>query len=79
MNSGPSMASGLIEVLRTHLELCERALELITSEGRSLAGQAVSVLTAITAGSVVYAGTVWVLGVPEARQIPRLLVGRDRS
>jgi putative peptidoglycan lipid II flippase len=44
--------------------------------GRSLAGQAVSVLTAITAGSAVYAGAVWVLGVPEARQIPRLLMGR---
>jgi putative peptidoglycan lipid II flippase len=41
--------------------------------GRSFAGQAVSVLTAIGAGSAVYAGTVWVLRVPEARQIPRLL------
>jgi putative peptidoglycan lipid II flippase len=41
--------------------------------GRSLAGQAVSVLTAIAAGSLVYAGAVWVLGVPEAKQIPRLL------
>jgi putative peptidoglycan lipid II flippase len=44
--------------------------------GRSLAGQAVSVLTAIVAGSVVYGGAVWVLGVPEARQIPRLLGSR---
>jgi putative peptidoglycan lipid II flippase len=47
--------------------------------GRSLAGQAVSVLSAITAGSLVYAGTVWVLRVPEARQIPRLLISRDVS
>jgi putative peptidoglycan lipid II flippase len=46
--------------------------------GRSLAGQAVSVLAAITAGSLVYAGAVWVLGVPEARQIPRLLVSRGQ-
>jgi putative peptidoglycan lipid II flippase len=43
--------------------------------GRSLAAQAVSVLAAITAGSVVYGAAVWVLRVPEARQIPRLLVG----
>jgi putative peptidoglycan lipid II flippase len=47
--------------------------------GRSLAGQAVSVLGAIAAGSVVYAAAVWVLGVPEARQIRRLLVSRGRS
>ena len=45
--------------------------------GRSFAGQAVSVLTAIAAGSLVYAAAVWVLRVPEARQIRRLLVGRD--
>jgi putative peptidoglycan lipid II flippase len=47
--------------------------------GRSLGGQAVSVLAAIAAGSVVYAAAVWVLRVPEARQIPRLLVSRGRS
>jgi putative peptidoglycan lipid II flippase len=47
--------------------------------GRSLAGQAVSVLTAIVAGSAVYGGAVWVLRVPEARQIPRLLMSRGRS
>jgi len=46
--------------------------------GRSLAGQAVSVLTAIAAGSAAYAAAVWVLGVPEARQIPRLLARRTR-
>ena len=44
--------------------------------GRSFGGQAVSVLTAIVAGSGVYAATVWVLGVPEARQIRRLLGSR---
>jgi hypothetical protein len=47
--------------------------------GRSLAGQAVSVLTAIGAGVVVFAGAVWVLGVPEARQIPRLLMSRGEA
>jgi putative peptidoglycan lipid II flippase len=47
--------------------------------GRSLAGQAVSVLGAIAAGSAVYAGAVWLLRVPEARQIQRLLVSRGRS
>jgi putative peptidoglycan lipid II flippase len=44
--------------------------------GRSLAGQAVSVLGSICAGSLVYAAGVWLLGVPEAKQIPRLLVSR---
>jgi putative peptidoglycan lipid II flippase len=47
--------------------------------GRSLAGQALSVLAAIAVGSAVYAAAVWVLRVPEARQIPRLLVGRGGS
>jgi putative peptidoglycan lipid II flippase len=47
--------------------------------GRSLAGQAVSVLTAIAAGAAVYIAAVWVLRVPEARQIPRLLVSRGHS
>ena len=47
--------------------------------GRSLAGQALSVLAAIAAGSAVYAAAVWVLRVPEARQIPRLLVSRGGS
>jgi putative peptidoglycan lipid II flippase len=46
--------------------------------GRSFAGQAVSVLSAIAAGSGAYAAAVWVLGVPEARQIPRLLMSRGR-
>jgi putative peptidoglycan lipid II flippase len=47
--------------------------------GRSLAGQAVSVLGAIAVGVGGYAAAVWVLRVPEARQIPRLLVSRDGS
>jgi hypothetical protein len=38
----------------------------------------VSVLAAITACAAVYAAAVWVLGVPEAKQIPRLL-GRGAS
>src|SRR5215218_3896807 len=44
--------------------------------GRSLAGQAVSVLGAIAVGAAGYAAAVGVLRVPEARQIPRLLVSR---
>jgi putative peptidoglycan lipid II flippase len=47
--------------------------------GRSLGGQAVSVLGSIAAGAAVYAAAVWVLGVPEAKQIRRLLVSRGRS
>jgi putative peptidoglycan lipid II flippase len=47
--------------------------------GRSLGGQLVSVLGGIAVGSAVYAGAVWVLRVPEARLIPRLLVSRGRS
>jgi putative peptidoglycan lipid II flippase len=45
--------------------------------GRSLAGQAVAVLAAIAVGAAAYAAAVWVLRVPEARQIRRLLVSRD--
>jgi hypothetical protein len=38
----------------------------------------VSVLSGIAVGAAAYAAAVWVLRVPEARQIPRLLVSRDR-
>ena len=44
--------------------------------GRSLAGQAVAVIAAIAVGAAAYAAAVWVLRVPEARQIRRLLVSR---
>jgi putative peptidoglycan lipid II flippase len=44
--------------------------------GRSLVAQAVSVLGGIGAGVVAYAAAVWVLRVPEARQIRRLLMSR---
>jgi putative peptidoglycan lipid II flippase len=44
--------------------------------GRSLLAQLVSVLGGIAAGLSVYAAVVWVLRVPEARQIRRLLVNR---
>jgi putative peptidoglycan lipid II flippase len=44
--------------------------------GRSLAAQAMAVLTAIAAGFAAYAGAVWALRIPEARQIRRLLVTR---
>jgi putative peptidoglycan lipid II flippase len=47
--------------------------------GETFAAQAVSVLTAIAVGVVVYAVAVWVLRVPEARQIRRLLASRGRS
>jgi putative peptidoglycan lipid II flippase len=44
--------------------------------GRSLVAQAASVLGGIAAGAVVYAAAVWVLRVPEAREIRRLLMSR---
>jgi putative peptidoglycan lipid II flippase len=44
--------------------------------GRSLVAQLVSVGAAIAAGGGVYAATVWVLRVPEARQIWALLPNR---
>jgi putative peptidoglycan lipid II flippase len=44
--------------------------------GRALAGQAVAVLGAIGAGVAVYAAAVWLLRVPEARQMRRLLLSR---
>jgi len=46
--------------------------------GRTLPAQAVAVGVAIAAGLGVYAGAVWALGVPEARQIRALLPGRRR-
>ena len=47
--------------------------------GDALAAQIVAVLAAIGAGLSVYAAAVWVLRVPEADQIRRLLVSRGRS
>jgi putative peptidoglycan lipid II flippase len=47
--------------------------------GRSFLAQAVAVLAGIAAGIGVYTAGVWVLRVPEARQIRRLLVSRGRS
>lgn len=44
--------------------------------GRSLAAQALVVGGAMIAGVIVYAAGVWALGVPEARQLARLLRGR---
>jgi len=46
--------------------------------GRTLPAQVVSVGVAITVGLAVYAGGVWALGVPEARQIRALLPGGRR-
>ncbi len=47
--------------------------------GRALWAQIVSVGLAITAGTVVYAAAVWVLRVPETRQIRALVAGRLRG
>jgi putative peptidoglycan lipid II flippase len=44
--------------------------------GRGLFGQILSVGTALTLGALVYALTVHLLRIPEARQIERLLAGR---
>jgi putative peptidoglycan lipid II flippase len=44
--------------------------------GRSLAAQALSVLGGIAAGGLAYAGAVWLLRVPEARQLRSLLLRR---
>jgi putative peptidoglycan lipid II flippase len=44
--------------------------------GRAFLAQAVSVGTAIAAGGAVYIAAVWVMGVPEMRQIRTLLPGR---
>jgi putative peptidoglycan lipid II flippase len=45
--------------------------------GRSFVAQAAAVLGGIAAGIVVYAAAVWVLRVPEAREIRRLLMSRS--
>ena len=47
--------------------------------GRALWAQCVSVGFAIAAGTVVYAAAVWILRVPEARQIRALVAGRIRG
>jgi len=47
--------------------------------GRGLGGQIVSVLSALTAGIVVYAAAVWAMRLPEALQIKRLLASRGRT
>ncbi|MGZ4200620.1 MAG: hypothetical protein ACXVRH_01020, partial [Thermoleophilaceae bacterium] len=46
--------------------------------GRSLSAQIISLVSAVVAGVVVYAGAVHVLRVPEAGQIRRLVAGRLR-
>jgi len=56
-------------------------LPLDAALGRSLAAQAASIGAAIAAGLAVYAGGVWLLRVPEARQVARLVrarLGRGR-
>ena len=53
--------------------------ELDSTLGDAFLAQATSVLAAIAVGSAAYIAAVWALRVPEARQIPRLLVNRGRS
>jgi putative peptidoglycan lipid II flippase len=80
---GGLLLSGLIRMLAAAALLAPLAYftwdGLDQLLGRSLAGQAVSVLGAITVGSAVYAAVVWILRVPEARHIPKLLVSRGRQ
>jgi putative peptidoglycan lipid II flippase len=47
--------------------------------GRSLVAQACSVLGGIAAGIAVYAAAVWLMRIPEARQIRTLLLSRRRK
>jgi hypothetical protein len=44
--------------------------------GRGLLGQIVSVGAGLGLGAIVYASTVHLMRIPEARQIERLLAGR---
>ncbi|MFY9487615.1 MAG: murein biosynthesis integral membrane protein MurJ [Solirubrobacterales bacterium] len=46
--------------------------------GRALSAQIISLVVALTAGGVVYAGTVYAMGIAEARQITELIAGRLR-
>jgi hypothetical protein len=46
--------------------------------GRGLLGQVASVIGGLAVGGLAYALAVRALGIPEARQIDRLLVGRLR-
>jgi putative peptidoglycan lipid II flippase len=77
---GRRMLSGAVRMLAAAALLAAVAYfawkGLDDALGRSLGGQIVSVFAAIAAGGGVYAVAVWVLRVPEARQIPRLLVRR---
>ncbi len=78
---GRRMLSGAVRMLAAAALLAAVAYfvwkGLDDALGRSLAGQIGSVFAGIAAGGGVYAAAVWVLGVPEARQIPRLLVRRE--
>ena len=78
---GARMLSGAVRMLAAAALLAAVAYfawkGLDDALGDSFAGQFASVFAAIAAGGGVYAAAVWLLGVPEARQIPRLLAGRD--
>jgi putative peptidoglycan lipid II flippase len=79
---GHKLVSGLVRILAASALLGALSYltwkELADVLGDAFLAQAVSVVGGIAVGSAAYAATVWVLRVPEARQIPRLLVSRGR-
>jgi putative peptidoglycan lipid II flippase len=81
IEGGALLASGARMVLAA-LALAVAALgawrALDAPLGPSLLGQVVAVGVAVVAGLAVYAGAVWALGVPEARQVRALVGGRLR-
>jgi putative peptidoglycan lipid II flippase len=80
---GRKLASGLIRMLAAAALLGALSYltwyELDSALGDAFLAQATSVLGGIAVGSAAYIAAVWALRVPEARQIPRLLVSRGRS
>jgi putative peptidoglycan lipid II flippase len=80
---GRKLAWGLIRMLAASALLGALSYltwyELDSALGDAFLAQATSVLGGIAVGSAAYIAAVWALRVPEARQIPRLLVSRGRS
>jgi putative peptidoglycan lipid II flippase len=80
---GGRLVSGLVRMLAASALLGALSYltwkELDSALGDAFLAQAASVLGGIAVGAAVYIAAVWVLRVPEARQIPRLLGSRGRS
>ena len=80
---GRKLLSGVIRMLAAAALLGALSYltwkELDIALGDAFLAQAVSVLGGIAVGSIAYIAAVWALRVPEARQIPRLLVNRGRT